>query len=60
MQSYRNAEALRHPKNERCAIALRQREDEFISSQPETEQAPSLRESSGLQMGQHFSKGGRA
>ena len=33
---YRSAEALRHPKNWRCAtqkLALRQREDEFISSQ---------------------------
>jgi len=47
----------------RCAtqkLALRQREDEFIRGQPETGQAPPLRDSSGLQMGQHFSKGGRA
>jgi hypothetical protein len=32
MQSYRSAEALRHPKNWRSAtqkLALRQREDEF-------------------------------
>ena len=36
MQSYRSAEALRHPKTKRCAtqkLTLRQREDEFISSQ---------------------------
>ena len=57
MQSYRSAEALRHPKNWRCAsqkLALCQREDEFISSQRR------YGKNSGLQVGQHFSKGGRA